>query len=310
MPSLASAALAVGIATAAYFTARARQQRLLWWRTKLWHIALTTAVIVGAGAATADGYLRHDLPPAGWQYWTVYGLLAAPAVTLCVFASAAIMDDLARRARGDSYPENIQAELIDDLLRVLHQMRTSGKRGPSSSLDIAARLDTAAVRLKYGLLPAERIEYLASGDWLQQRIDGWAFALEYLQRDIVASVPDSWPKVERVLRHEIRCLTTGDLGALAWRQPPPPPPLRERRRTAALATLRALLVAALPLATVLATQPFLHTSTGAFHSAQVATGAWALIYVLVSLDPAIPDKAEATRRAISALKDTRSSWPT
>jgi hypothetical protein len=98
-----------------------------------------------------------------------------------------------------------------------------------------------------------------------------------------------------VLVHEIRCLVTGDLGALAWREPPPPPSRRARLRKQAISATRAVVVAALPLAVVLAAQPLLHASSSLFDWARIATAIWALLYVLLSIDPAMRDKLGAAR---------------
>ena len=108
-------------------------------------------------------------------------------------------------------------------------------------------------------------------------------------------MPDGKGKLEALLAHEIRCLATGDLGALAWREPPPPPPRGATLRRQAISTVRAVVVAILPLAAVLATQPFLHASPGLFGWARITTGIWALLYVLISIDPAIRDKIGAAR---------------
>jgi hypothetical protein len=65
--------------------------------------------------------------------------------------------------------------------------------------------------------------------------------------------------------------------------------------------------AALPLAAVLAAQPFLHTSTGLFGWARIATAAWALLYVVLSLDPAIRDKIDTANQVAGILHNTRST---
>ena len=60
-------------------------------------------------------------------------------------------------------------------------------------------------------------------------------------------------------------------------------------------------MAALPLAVVLTAQQFLHTSPGLFGWARITTGLWALLYILLSLDPAIRDKVEAAREIAGIL---------
>jgi hypothetical protein len=163
--------------------------------------------------------------------------------------------------------------VLDILLEILDDLRTPpGHRRLSHRLTNARRLETAARRLTRDLLPAGTTSYLGSGDWLNRRAAGWAEALRHMQRQMVAPVSGSQAKLEATLIHEIRCVATRDLGALAWRQPPPRPPRRTVLRRQAITTLRTILVAALPLAVVLAAQPFLHASPGLFSWARIATG--------------------------------------
>jgi hypothetical protein len=72
-----------------------------------------------------------------------------------------------------------------------------------------------------------------------------------VRRQLIVPVPGGQGKLEALLAREIRCLASGDLGALGWREPPPPP---SRRAT--------IIVAVLPFAAVLIVQPFLHASPG------------------------------------------------
>ena len=85
-----------------------------------------------------------------------------------------------------------------------------------------------------------------------------------MQRQVIASVPGGQNKQEGFLSHEIRCLATGDLGALAWREPPSPLPRRAALRQQVISAVRAVVVAGLPLAAVLTAQPVLHVGTALF----------------------------------------------
>ena len=71
------------------------------------------------------------------------------------------------------------------------------------------------------------------------------------------------------------------------------PPNDLRRQ--AISAARAAAVAALPLVAVLAAQPFVHASAPIFNWARIATAIWALLYVLLSIDPAMREKISAAR---------------
>src|SRR5262249_40386395 len=155
------------------------------------------------------------------------------------------------------------------------------------------------------LVPPSYLRYLSSRDWLSQRLAGWAEALYHIQRQVLAPTSSGQHEVQRMLRHEIKCLATGDLGIMAWRKPPARPPRRVTLRRQAVAVVRALVVAALPLAVVLVTQPVLHVSSPVFNWARIAAGIWALLYVVITLDPAIRDKIDTARSLVSTLHDSQ-----
>src|ERR1035438_2133206 len=94
-------------------------------------------------------------------------------------------------------------------------------------------------------------------------------------------------KLQAFLIHEVRCLANCDLGALSWREPPPPLPLRAVVKRRVISIVRTILVAGLPIAVVLTAQQFLHASPGLYDWARITTGIWAVLYVLLSIDPAI-----------------------
>jgi hypothetical protein len=104
-------------------------------------------------------------------------------------------------------------------------------------------------------------------------------------------------------------MATGNLGALAWRQPPPSPPRGTTFWRRTVAVTRTILVAILPLAAVLAGQSLLHLSAEAFRWASILTGAWALLYVIICLDPAIQDKIETARSLAGTLHEFQGIGP-
>ena len=130
-----------------------------------------------------------------------------------------------------------------------------------------------------------------------------------MQRDIVAPVPGGERKLESALRHQVRCLATGELGALSWRQPPPSPSRSTAFWRRASAITRMILVAGLPLTAVLTGQSLLHLGTGVFRWAEILTGSWALLYVIICLDPAVHDKIETARSLVRTLSEVQGIGP-
>ena len=257
-----------------------------------------------AEIAVAEGYDQHALPTSDWWAWVVFGLVVLPAVCASMLVAAAIEAVLGtwwilKVPRG-----NCQVVLLDMLLNMLLDMQ-------SRQLDLelrmywSRRLEWAARWISSDLLPSAFLSFLGSGDWLRRRAAGWAEALRYMQREVIASVPGGQPKLEARVRHEIQCLAIGDLGALAWRRPPPPPSRRTTRARKMIEILRTLMAGGIPLGAVLAAHAVLHFNTGVFQWLIIVTGVWALLCIVTIIDPAIRDKIDTAQSLTSAIREAR-----
>jgi tetratricopeptide (TPR) repeat protein len=264
------------------------------------------AIATASEIAVGEGYDHRGLPAAGLWAWVVFGLAVLPAVCVSTALSAAALEVLAGRWVTAIERQHCLAVTLEAFLSVLLDMQSPARQPDlGQRMQWSRELEWAARRITRDLLPSSSLSFLASGDWLSQRAAGWAEAVRHMQRQVIAPVPGSWPKLEAQLRHEIRCLATGDLGALPWRQPPPAPSRRKTLTRRAIEVLRTILVAALPIGAVLAGQAVLHFSSGVLRWSSIATGIWALLYVIISLDPAIRDKIDTARSLTSTLHDAR-----
>jgi hypothetical protein len=254
-------------------------------------------------AAAGEAYIRHVLPTSGWWSWVVLGLTVAPAAVACVPIGGAVLAGLWRFRYLRLVREDGVLHLVDLLLELLDDLR---RRDDDQSfghrLFQARRLEFAARRLLHGLVPSSAAGYLGSGEWLKEKLAGWAEALRAAQHQLIAALPGDKASVEEFLIHEIRCLATSDLGALSWQEPPPPLPRRDLLRRRTITVIRTTLVAGLPLTVVLTAQPLLHLSTTVFDWARVSAGLWALLYIVLSLDPTIGDKVGTAREIASLLR--------
>jgi hypothetical protein len=253
-------------------------------------------------AAVGDGYDRRVLPVVGWWSWVTLGLVAIPAAVACLPAASMISYGLWRWRIRILIREDCLLVVLHVLLSTLEYLRSATcNRSIKNRLTRARQLEFAARCLTRDLLPSRTVSYLGSGDWLTRRVAGWAQALIQMQRQIVNSNPRGQTKLESLLAHEIRCLATGNLGALVWNQPPPPLPRRVVFRRQAITLARTILVAGLPLAVVLISRQFVHASPGVFGWFRVTTGAWALLYILLSLDPTIREKIDTAHEIAGLL---------
>jgi hypothetical protein len=263
-------------------------------------------VVAVLEAGAGEGYDSHVLPISGWWSWVILGVVVSPAVTACLSIAGMVFDGIWQWGYRKLIREDCLLIVLDMLVDVLDDLRSMpGNHRFAIHLKHARYLEFAARWLTRDLFPPGSISFLGSGDWLARRAAGWAEALRYMQRQLVASVPDGEIKLEAFLIHEIRCLANCDLGALSWREPRPPLPRRAVVKRRAISIVRTILVAGLPLTVVLTAQQFLHASPGLFNWARITTGIWALLYVLLSIDPAIRDKIETAQQVAGLLSTTK-----
>lgn len=265
-------------------------------------LLFVSVIAILSETAVAEGYSRHVLSTRGWSAWIVFGWVILPATFASMFASGMIMSQVGGRALNNVWRKHCPILLMDLLLYVRKILQSE-----ENQFDLAQRmalsrsLEFCASRFSQDLLPPAFLDDISSGNWFRRRTAGWAEAVRHMQYEVVMSVPGSRSKLEAQLRHEINCLATGNLGALAWRQPPASPSRRNTLKRRTVGVLRTILVAALPLGAVLTSQAVLHLNAGVFRWALITTGIWALLYVIISLDPEIGAKIETARTLTETL---------
>jgi hypothetical protein len=262
---------------------------------RLWALMAWFSFAVVLVAAAGEGFDRRMLPVGGWWSWVLLGLVVTLAAVPCGMLAVMTFNWLWRRWSRKLSRENCPLVLLDLLLDVLDYLRpATGNRSIGRRLALAQELEYAAQRLTQDLLPSSATSGLGSRDWLIQRAAGWAEAWRHMQRQMVASAPGDLTKLEELLVHEVRCLATCDMGALAWSEPPPPP----SRLRQVITWARVILVAGLPLAAVFIAQQFVRVP-GVISWATVG---WAALYFVLSLDPTIRDKVEVAHEIAGLLR--------
>jgi hypothetical protein len=171
-----------------------------------------------------------------------------------------------------------------------------------------SRLENAATtmekRLPAVLLPADR----ATAGWAGERAKGAATALRRLKRQIAAPV-GNWERLIAVLHVEVVAVATGDLGKLRWERPPSPATVRRSRWQTGFLVLKTVVLSAAPLAVVIAAQPLLDLGAEPLRWAKIVGLAWAVLYLLLAVDPTLRDKIETAQSVGNLLSSTRRDPP-
>jgi hypothetical protein len=169
-------------------------------------VAIYLFVVAVFEAAAGEGYDRRVLPASGWPSWVVLGLIVSPAAVACLPIAAVIFSGFWQFRYLRLVGEDCILYVLGLLLEVLGNLRSrDSNKSFDYRLDQARGLELAARRLVHNLVPSSAAEFLDSGDWLKQRITGWAQALRYTQRQLIAAIPGDKAKVESFLVHEIQC---------------------------------------------------------------------------------------------------------
>ncbi|MET7418780.1 hypothetical protein [Dactylosporangium sp. NPDC005555] len=270
-----------------------RTTRTLYWRR-------VTVVAVAAVPLIAGLSLIAAGPAAS----AVAGHI--PVIVLLIVAAQVLAAVLGRVARAWAIRRSRRAEpravALTETLALLGELQQVGRRNELrwrrfwlerlERIASAVEHDLPAV---FGLVDADTHRRLAEGG------QGAARAVRQLKFLVAApSSADAWRRVEEVLRHNAGALATGELGRLRRAAAVAvPAPLRRSRRAVAVAILRMALFAGLPLVAVYMAQPWLKFSGTVHDWAKVVGLAWALLYVLLHLDPTLREKLGTVLAALS-----------
>lgn len=117
---------------------------------------------------------------------------------------------------------------------------------------------------------------------------------------VVAAPPGSWATVRHTLEGNAAALATGMLGRLATAVPPPTQPPRRRTKGKTAADIaRMIFFAGLPLGVVLGARPWLAFNPTLLSWGKLISVGWALLYVMVTLDPSIREKINIFKALVS-----------
>ncbi|KAA2246758.1 hypothetical protein F0L68_40540 [Solihabitans fulvus] len=262
---------------------------------------LVVGVLGWLAVAGGGGWLLFRTPPVSpWSPGTV-GLVAVLSAVLAAMSLAAngLTRYLTYRGVARIKEDRPRAAIVDNLLEVLAGMSKERNRN-----DLAERswwvwaLEDAAAMMERRLCRVYPFRDPTTDAWVVERAAGAATAVRELKRLIGASSAEGWTQLTAALRHELTALVAGDFGALKWA---PPPSRRARWAERGRLAARTVLGAALPIGGVLALQPLLRLDSGVYGWAKVVSLVWALLYVLLTLDPTARDKLDAVRGVAESM---------
>jgi len=276
-------------------------------RTSLITLSLSSLALAGCGIllvrqAAAHSAVLGALGIALVEGPSIAGGMAGPLLTIRFVQYVTIRNLQNNRVRE---------AILDSLLDILEEMTAPDTR---NNLYIRRqwmqRIGLAANRVEK-VLP----QLFASGDeetdwWVSTRAKGAAAALRRANRNIATPGPDTFDQLIAFFRSEAAALASGEMAALRWVSPRPPEAIRKRWWRSALAVARAIVVMFVPLGVVLLAQPLLKFDTSFLEWAKVGSVGWAVLCLLISIDPTVKDKITMAGNLIGAFKQEKPAGAT
>lgn len=265
--------------------------------------AWTVIAIVGGGAV-AGGLAALDTGRAEphWSDAAGLALIAAPGLVVVgnlLLYGISLVSGARLSAFDGEYPRELMLDRLADILAETTDTRNRDELFRRSGWNW--RLETVARTLEHDLAKSLFTGDPATHEWMTERAAGAAEAIRRLKRCVVLA---QWDRLDARVREAAAAIASGDLSALRWVAPPSPEVRRRRRWRAVLDGVRTVVVMAVPLATVFVLTPVLGLSGDAGGWAKAVGVAWAVLYLLMSLDPTLRDKVETMKNMAETVKAT------
>lgn len=257
----------------------------------LWNMATTyTRAAVAAGALAFCGLITGILLlrfGSGNQLLVLVGLawLGGAAIVALAVVGGLILGGFDGYVQQQVSRSHARGTVVAHLAEVI--TRVEGRRSPELWL---WKLETAARILEHDVPRQVRTFDQRTAEWLSRRCTGAAEALRHMKRYVLSPAGNGTEHLSRLLRQQLAALATDNWHGLVWREPPGKQ-ARSRKDTA-LAVGRVVAVALLPAGSLFALSPWLDFGDGIFRWARLVVFGWAVLSVLLALDPGVRERIE------------------
>jgi tetratricopeptide (TPR) repeat protein len=232
---------------------------------------------------------------SGFAVAAAWGLLLVGSISALAFLSNLVLRRLRR-----AHP---MAATLLPLLRLATPRKAN--QYPESTRDVRAdifAIERASEAARWFLRSLEQTGDRRTNAWLARQGDGVASAMRELKMWLLTPGEETRQALRERVSRDLVAITEGRWRDLPWTDPTP---INVRtRRVAALALLRNAVVGFLPVVvlTALEATNTIRLSGSASNQATFAVVVWAVITILIAVDPGVQEKLAAVR---SVLPDPR-----
>jgi tetratricopeptide (TPR) repeat protein len=280
-----------------------RVDRLTSDRPALLVTTVLSAIFAGAGALLLSK-TYHTLT---WTYSVAVSLMAAPLIFWAVASAVAPIRISSYLKITELQKDYAREAVLDRILDVLLGIAIVEKRNNLEDRKYWMNLLEYAARVLETRVPTSlHSPNKYTNSWLKERAKGAATAVRRMSQQIAVPTDTTWDRLICILRHEALALATGNLASLRWA----PETQQEHRKTVwhtSFNVIRTLTVMAVPGIAILVLQPILDFDPHTFSWAKAVSIGWALLYLLVTVDPTLNDKINTARNLIGAAREVKPS---
>ena len=257
----------------------------------LWNMPRTyTRAAVAAGSLAFGGLITGILLlrlASGNELLVLAGIASLGGATIVALAvvGGLVLGGFDGYVQQQVSRRNARGTVVAQLAEVV--TRIEGKRRPELWL---RKLEAAARILEREVPRQVRTFDQRTAEWLSGRCAGAAEALRHMKRHVLSPAGNGTEHLSRLLRQQLAALATDNWHGLVWREPPGK---RARsRKDTLISVLRVAVVALLPAVSLFAVSPWLDFGDGIFRWARLVVFGWAVLSVLVALDPGVRERIE------------------
>lgn len=255
-----------------------------------------------------SGALLLDQPPMYSGWFDFFGaVLATEAFIVCCMLISYTIIWVGRYTRiGGLKRTHPREAILDYLLDIISNMTQVDNRNDlDSRSEWMVGLEFAAQLMEKELPSLLRNSNGQTNSWVSERAMGAAAALRHINQHIAAPTTGTWDSLLLILRSEAMALASGEFARLRWRPPPMPPSRPVRIRNISVTIVRTLTVMFVPITAIVLLQPIFKLNNSTLAWAKVASLGWALLYLLITVDPTLNDKITTARNLIGMTHDLK-----
>jgi hypothetical protein len=263
-------------------------------------------LMIGLSIAIGLFLLQQSSKIFAWSTFLGIALVVGAFIISCEIITIAMVRVARYLKIGNLKRAYAREAILDYMMDTVSEMSEPDNRNNLHVRGIwLSRLEFSAQLIEKELPTMLRTGNAQMNLWLSERARGAAAAIRHMSQRIATPTADSWDSLISTLRDETEALASGEFASLRWIPPPVPPSRPIRVRNVSVTVARTVVVMATPIVAIILLQPILKLTGPAFGWAKLGSLGWAVLYLLITLDPTLNDKISTARNLIGMARELK-----